>query len=90
MSERHCGLERGVLRSVAAAGASRTYRRAYPAANDLVGIYEDVGTRLNGASSVHSFRFSTSVSDGPAMSAIRSSVGDYPFERNVFPSVSST
>src|ERR1022692_4096693 len=75
MSERHCGLERGVLRSVAAAGASRTYRRAYPAANDLVGIYEDVGTRLNGASSVHSFRFSTSVSDGSAIGAIRTPPG---------------
>jgi hypothetical protein len=33
---------------VAAAGASLTYRSAYPAASDLVGIYEDVGTRLNG------------------------------------------
>src|ERR1039457_1149450 len=60
---------------VAAAGASRTYRRAYPAANDLVGIYEDVGTRLNGASSVHSFRFSTSESDGAAISAIRTPPG---------------
>jgi hypothetical protein len=60
---------------VAAAGASRTYRRAYPAANDLVGIYEDVGTRLNGASSVHSFRFSTSESDGSAIGAIRTPPG---------------
>jgi hypothetical protein len=43
-----------------------------PAASDLVGIYEDVGAVLIalGTSSVPSFRFSTSVSDGPAMSAI--------------------
>ena len=33
---------------VAAAGASLTYRSAFPAASDLAGIYEDVGTRLDG------------------------------------------
>ena len=42
------GIEIGSEEGVAAAGASRTYRRAYPAASDLVGIYEDVGTGLNG------------------------------------------
>ena len=61
-----------------------------PAASDLVGIYEDVGTRLDGASSVPSFRFSTSVSRGSAITAIRTSPGCFPFERKFFPPVSST
>jgi len=41
-------------------------------------------------SSVPSFRLSTSVSSGSAISAIRTSTGDYPFERKIFPPVSST
>src|ERR1035437_517820 len=51
--------------------------RAYPAASDLAGIYEDVGAVLItlSTSSVHSFRFSTSVSDGAAIGAIRTPPG---------------
>ena len=66
--------------------------QAYPAASDLAGIYEDVGTVLItlSTSSVPSFRFSTSVSGGSAINAIRTSPGDYPFERKIFPPVSST
>src|ERR1035438_1618765 len=56
---------------VAAAGASRTYRRAYPAASDLVGIYADVGNRLDGTSIIPSFRFATSESRGSAIGAIQ-------------------
>jgi hypothetical protein len=85
---------KGSLEFVAAAGAlglaQRAPRRAYPAASDLVGIYEDVGTRLDGTSSVPSFRFSTSVSGGSAISAIRTSTGYYQFELKIFPPVSST
>ena len=44
---RHFGIEIG-NGGVAAAGASRTFRRAFPAASDLAGIYEDVGARLDG------------------------------------------
>ena len=78
--------------NVAAAGGLRVFAGRIPAASDLAGIYEDVGAVLItlGTSSVPSFRFSTSVSNGPAMSAIRSSIGDYQFELNVFPPVSST
>jgi hypothetical protein len=36
------------------------------------------------------FRFTTSVSSGSAIGAIRTSTGDYPFERKIFPPVSST
>src|ERR1039457_2220051 len=61
------GLRGRLAKSVAAAGASRTYRRAYPAASDLVGIYEDVGTRLNGDIERLLVRFSTSVSRGSAI-----------------------
>ena len=77
---------------VAAAGGLRVIAGRGPAASDSIGIYEDVGAVLItlGTSSVPSFRFSTSVSNGPAMSAIRTSIGDLPFEWNVFPSVSST
>src|ERR1035441_9598554 len=66
--------------------------RAYPAASDLAGIYEDVGAVLITLSTsiVPSFRFTTSVSRGSAMGAIRSSPGYYPFERKIFPPVSST
>src|ERR1019366_1413393 len=66
--------------------------RAYPAANDLVGIYEDVGAVLITLSTsiVPSFRFATSESRGSAIGAIRLSPGYYPFERKIFPPVSST
>jgi hypothetical protein len=78
--------------SVAAAGGLRVFAGRIPAASDLVGIYEDVGAVLIilSTSSVPSFRFSTSVSDGPATGAIRSSIGDYQFELKIFPPVSST
>jgi hypothetical protein len=78
--------------NVAAAGGYRVFAGRIPAASDLAGIYEDVGAVLItlSTSSVPSFRFSTSVSNGPAMNAIRSSIGDYPFERKIFPPVSST
>jgi hypothetical protein len=78
--------------NVAAAGGLRVFAGRIPAASDLAGIYEDVGAVLIAlsTSSVPSFRFSTSVSNGPAMSAIRTSIGDYQFELNVFPPVSST
>jgi hypothetical protein len=51
--------------------------RRSPAASDLVGIYEDVGTSAYalGTSIVPSFRFATSVSDGAAISAIRTPPG---------------
>src|SRR6516165_5226854 len=42
-----------------------------PAASDLTGSYEDVRTRLDGLSLVHSFRFTISVSRGAAITAIR-------------------
>jgi hypothetical protein len=69
----------------------RVFAGRIPAASDLVGIYEDVGAVLItlGTSSVPSFRFSTSVSDGPATGAIRTSIGDYQFELKIFPPVSS-
>jgi hypothetical protein len=72
--------------------AQKAPRRAYPAASDLVGIYEDVGAVLItfGTSIVPSFRFAASVSSGSAVSAIRTSTGCIPFERKIFPPVSST
>ena len=49
-SRRHYGLERGVAKDVAAAGASARPRGHAagrgPAANDLPGIYKDVGAVL--------------------------------------------
>jgi hypothetical protein len=89
----HFGLLRGSLaESVAAAGGFRVFAGRGPAASDLIGIYEDVGAVLItlSTSSVRSFRLPTSVPDGPAMSAIRTSIGDYQFELNVFPPASST
>src|ERR1039458_8356116 len=83
------------LEFVAAAGACGGPRGhpavRIPAASDLVGIYEDVGAVLItlGTSSVPSFRFATSVSRGSAISAIRTSPGCFPFERKIFPPVSS-
>ena len=70
----------------------RVFAVRIPAASDLVGIYEDVGAVLItlGTSIVHSFRLSTSVSRGSAISAIRTSPRCYPFERKIFPPVSST
>src|SRR5947207_498512 len=61
--------------------------RAYPAASDSIGTYEDVGTVLItlSTSSVPSFRFSISVSRGSAIHAIRTSPGCFPFERKIFP-----
>jgi len=63
-----------------------------PAASDLAGIYKDVGAVLMtlSTSSVPLFRFTTSVSGGSAIKAIRTSTGVYPFERKIFPPVSST
>ena len=78
--------------NVAAAGGLRVFAGRIPAASDLAGIYEDVGTVLITLSTsiVHSFRFATSVSRGSAIGAIRTSPGYYPFERKIFPPVSST
>jgi hypothetical protein len=61
--------------------------RACPAASDSIGTYEDVGTVLItlSTSSVPSFRFSISVARGPAITAIRTSPGCFPFERKIFP-----
>ena len=42
-----------------------------PAASDLTVSYEDVRTRLDGLSIVHSFRLTISVSRGAAINAIR-------------------
>ena len=69
----------------------RVFAGRGPAASDLAGIYEDVGTSAYalGASSVPSFRFSTSESGGSATGAIRTSTGCFPFERKGFPPVSS-
>ena len=44
--ERHFGLERGVVQRTLRRPGLSGYRRAYPAASDLVGIYEDVGAVL--------------------------------------------
>ena len=70
----------------------RVFAARVPAASDLVGIYEDVGAVLMtlSTSSVPLFRFTTSVSGGSAIRAIRTSTGDDPFERKIFPPVSST
>jgi hypothetical protein len=70
----------------------RVFAARVPAASDLVAIYEDVGAVLMtlSTSSVPSFRLSTSVSSGSAISAIRTSSGCFPFERKIFPPVSST
>src|ERR1039458_727101 len=70
----------------------RVFAVRIPAASDLVGIYEDVGAVLITLSTsiVPSFRFATSESRGSAIGAIRSSPGYYPFERKIFPPVSST
>src|SRR5215475_2385306 len=86
------GLRGETCWSVAAAGGIRVFAGRSPAASDLVAIYEDVGAVLMtlSTSSVPSFRLSTSVSGGSAIGAIRTSTGDYPFERKISPPVSST
>ena len=90
--ERHYRLERESYQERCGGRGFRVFAGRSPAASDLIGIYEDVGTVLItlSTSSVLSFRFSTSVSSGSAISAIRMSTGDYPFERKIFPPVSST
>ena len=61
----------------------------FPAANDLVGIYEDVGIGLNGPQSSTRFNDPTSESRGPAIGAIRTSSERYQFELKIFPSNSN-
>ncbi len=80
-SARHFGIE--TLRRPGFPGVCR----ACPAASDWIGIYEDVGAVLIAlsTSSVPSFRFSISVPGGPAINAIRTSPGCFPFERKIFP-----
>ena len=82
----------GMARERCGGRGFRVFAGRIPAASDLAGIYEDVGTVLItlSTSSVPSFRLSTSESRGSAISAIRSSPGCYPFERKIFPPVSST
>ena len=72
-AEIHLGRTEGVVQSSLRRPGLSGFCRAYPAASDLAGIYEDVGAVLItlSTSSVHSFRFSTSVSDGAAIGAIR-------------------
>jgi hypothetical protein len=86
------GLTRGSYEKRCGGRGSRVIAVRIPAASDLEGIYEDVGAVLMtlGTSSVPSFRFATSEFKGSAMSAIRTSPEYFPFERNVFPPVSST
>src|ERR1019366_2292683 len=86
------GLRRGSFRERCGGRGLRVFAVLIPAASDLVGIYEDVGAVLITLSTsiVPSFRFATSVSRGSAIGAIRSSPGYYPFERKIFPPVSST
>ena len=90
--ERHFGLVKGVWRERCGGRGLRVFAARVPAASDLVGIYKDVGAVLMtlSTSSVPLFRFTTSVSSGSAIRAIRTSTGDYPFERKIFPPVSST
>ena len=89
---RHYGLERGDLLKRCGGRGLRVFAARVPAASDLAGIYKDVGAVLMtlSTSSVPLFRFSTSVSSGSAIRAIRTSTGDDPFERKIFPPVSST
>src|ERR1035437_280341 len=91
--EIHFRLTEGVVQgSLRRPGLRGLIAVRFPAASDLVGIYEDVGTVLIafGTSIVPSFRLSTSVSRGSAIRAIRTSPGYYQFELNFFPPVSST
>src|ERR1035438_4306831 len=90
--ERHFGIEKGIVQRTLRRPGLAGVCRAYPAASDLVGIYDDVGAVLITLSTsiVPSFRFATSVSRGSAIGAIRSPPGYYPFERKISPPVSST
>src|ERR1035441_10641983 len=91
--KRHFGIEKGERSRERCGGRGfRVFAVRIPAASDLVGIYEDVGAVLITLSTsiVHSFRLSTSVSRGSAISAIRTSPGCFPFERKIFPPASST
>jgi hypothetical protein len=90
--ERHYGLERESYEERCGGRGYRVFAGRIPAASDSIGTYEDVGTVLItlSTSSVPSFWFSISVPRGPAISAIRSSPGCFPFERKIFPPVSST
>src|ERR1035441_5777689 len=91
--KRHFGIEKGERSRERCGGRGlRVFAVRIPAASDLVGIYEDVGAVLITLSTsiVPSFRFATSVSRGSAIGAIRSPPGYYPFERKIFPPVSST
>src|ERR1019366_3308039 len=73
LGARHFRLADEVLRGTLRRPGLSGFCRAHPAASDFGVIYEDVGTVLItlGPSSVPSFRFSTSVSDGAAIGAIR-------------------
>ena len=62
------GLEKEALRRPGTFGLIAGWG---PAASDLTVSYEDVRTRLDGLSIVHSFRFTISVSKGAAINAIR-------------------
>ena len=88
----HTYPRREVLKMRCGGRGFRVFAGRGPAASDLAGIYEDVGTVLItlSTSSVLSFRFSTSVFRGSATSAIRTSPERFPFERKIFPPVSST
>ena len=88
----HYGIEMGDFLRRCGGRGYRVFAGRGPAASDLAGIYEDVGAVLMtlSTSSVPLFRLSTSVSSGSAIGAIRTSTGDYPFERKIFPPVSST
>ena len=92
LDRRDYGIERGDELKRCGGRGLRVIAVRIPAASDLIGIYEDVGAVLMtlGTSSVPSFRFATSVFKGSAMSAIRTSPGCFPFERKIFPPVSST
>jgi hypothetical protein len=63
-----------------------------PAASDLVGIYEDVGAVLItfGTSIVPSFRFVNLCIRWGGNRRYPNTTGYYPFERKIFPPVSST
>src|SRR6478672_10904272 len=71
------GLRRESIRGRCGGRGLRVFAARVPAASDLVGIYEDVGAVLMtlSTSSVPSFQFSTSVSGGSAIRAIRTSTG---------------
>ena len=86
-ARRHYGLEKCSVHKTLRRPGLPGVCRAYPAASDSIGTYEDVGAVLItlGTSSVPSFRFSISVPRGPAIDAIRTSPGCFPFERKIFP-----